>query len=162
MELTRKSSFVIWKYLVLGEEMEYKKLSHSIYHCNYHIVIVTKYRRKILNLGVMWYLKVKIQEIRKYYPELEWIEINWEKDHVHILVSIPPKMRVSDVIRTLKCNTAKSLKSKFDYLNKVYWWTDSLWSNWYFVSTTWVSDETVRKYIEHQGQEDFGQLKIDL
>ena len=142
--------------------MKYKKLSHSIYHCNYHIVIVTKFRRKILNPGIIWYLKVKIQEIRKYYPEVEWIEINWEKDHVHILVSIPPKMKVSDVIRILKCNTSKALKKKFSFLKNVYWWTDSLWSNWYFVSTTGLSDEVVQKYIQHQGEVDRGQLKIDL
>ncbi len=123
--------------------MKYRKLSHSIYHCNYHIVIVTKFRRKILNSVIIWYLKVKIQEIRKYYPEIEWIEINWEKDHVHVLASIPPKMKVSDVIRILKCNTSKALKKKFSFLKNVYWWTDSLWSNWYFVSTTGLNDEVV-------------------
>ena len=142
--------------------MKYRKLSHSIYYCNYHIVIVTKFRRKILNSVIIWYLKVKIQEIRKYYPEIEWIEINWEKDHVHVLASIPPKMKVSDVIRILKCNTSKALKKKFLFLKNVYWWTDSLWSNWYFVSTTGLSDEVVQKYIQHQGEEDRGQLKIDL
>ncbi len=107
-------------------------------------------------------MKVKIQEIRKFYPEVELIEANWEKDHIHILISIPPKMKVSDVVRDMKCNTSKILKSKFEFLKKVYWGTDSLWSNWYFVSTTGLSDEIVRKYIEYQGKEDFGQLKIDL
>jgi REP element-mobilizing transposase RayT len=64
---------------------------------------------------------VKIRETKKFYPELEWIEINGENDHIHALVSIPLKMNVSDIVRIVKCNTSNALKSKFDYLKTVYW-----------------------------------------
>ena len=142
--------------------MEYKKQSHAVYHCQYHIVIVTKYRRKILNPGVSWYVNLKIKEIRKFYPELEWIETKWEEDHIHMLVSVPPKMSVSEVVRILKCNTSNALKDKFDFLKDVYWWTDWVWSDGYFVSTTGVNEEIVKRYIERQGKEDSGQTKFEL
>lgn len=142
--------------------MEYKKQWHCVYHCKYHIVISTKYRRKVLNPGVMWYLKVKIEEIRKYYPELEWKKINGESDHIHILASIPPKMKISDVVRILKCNTSKSLMSKFDFLKKVYRWTDWIRSDGYFVSTIGLDEAMIARYIEYQGKEDSGQSLIEL
>ena len=162
MELLPESSSLKWKHLCEKENMEYKKQSHCVYHCKYHIVISTKYRRKILNAWVMWYLKVKMKEILKYYPELEWKQVNWEKDHIHILASVPPKMSISEVVRILKCNTSNSLKSKFGFLNKVYRWTDWIRSDGYFVSTIGLNESVIARYIEYQGKEDTGQAKLEL
>lgn len=101
--------------------MKYKKQTHCVYYSDYHIVISTKYRRKVFNEGILKYFVYKVEEIRKYYPELEIKEMNGEEDHIHLLVSIPPKMRVSEVVRIVKSNTSRGLKKKFEFLKKVYW-----------------------------------------
>ena len=56
----------------------------------------------------------------EYYPELEFKECNGDKDHIHLLVSIPPKMKVSQVVSTIKSNTARKLKETFKFLKDVY------------------------------------------
>jgi putative transposase len=69
-------------------------------------------------------------------------------------------MSVGSAVRVIKSNTANSLKQKFPFLKQVYWGTDSIWSEGYFVSTVGLDEETVRAYIERQGQEDNGQAKL--
>ncbi|MBI4272403.1 IS200/IS605 family transposase [Candidatus Uhrbacteria bacterium] len=74
--------------------MEYKKQSHAVYHCQYHLVLPTKYRRPIFNAGVFAFMRSKLLEITKYYPEIDIKEVNHDKDHIHMLVSIPTKISV--------------------------------------------------------------------
>ncbi len=142
--------------------MRYRKQTHCIYRCEYHIVIAAKYRRKIFNRGVFAYFEKKLKEIRQHYPELEFIEVNHDKDHVHMRVSIPPKMSVGSVVRLIKANTSRKIKKKFKFLDKVYWGTDGIWSDGYFVSTVGVDDRVLRRYIKYQGKEDYGQAKLEL
>jgi putative transposase len=142
--------------------MRYRKQTHCIYRCEYHIVIATKYRRKIFNRGVFAYFRKKLEEVRKHYPELEFIEVNHDRDHVHIQVSIPPKMSVGSVVRLIKANTSRGMKQKFEFLSKVYWGTDGIWSDGYFVSTVGIDDSVLRRYIEYQGKEDSGQAQLEL
>ena len=142
--------------------MEYKKQAHAVYHCQYHVVLPTKYRRKVFNDGIVEYLKFKLIEITKYYPEIEFKELNHDRDHLHLLISIPPKMSVGSVVRIIKANTARGLKQKFPFLKEVYWGTDGIWSEGYFVSTTGINEEIIKKYIDNQGTEDAGQAKLDL
>ncbi len=142
--------------------MQYKKQSNCIYHCIYHIVLVTKYRRKIINNGIHAYMKERLKELNKYYPELEIVENNHDKDHIHLMIWIPPKMTVGQVVRIIKSNTARHLKQKFPFLKEVYYGTNSIWSGGYFVSTVGVNEDVIRKYIERQGREDAGQAKLVL
>ena len=108
------------------------------------------------------YLLVKIEEIRKHYPEIRFEEINTDKDHIHLLVSVPPKISISQFVNILKSNTARGLKNKFAFLKKVYWGTESVWSVGYFVSTVGLNEKTIRKYIAYQEREDTGQAKLEL
>lgn len=142
--------------------MEYKRLSHCVYYCDYHLVIVTKYRKKIFNEGIFGYFDKRLEEIKKHYPQLEFKEVNHDKDHVHLLVSIPPTMSVGSVVRILKSNMGRDLKQKFPFLKEVYWGTESVWSGGYFVSTVGVNEGTIREYIKRQGEEDSGQAKLEL
>ena len=142
--------------------MEYKKQTHCVYLCDYHIVFPTKYRRKVINPGIFAYLKHKIKEIGKHYPELEVKEINQDRDHIHILISIPPKMSVGKAVRIIKANTARSIRQKFPILRKVYWGSEGIWSDGYFVSTIEINESIIRRYIEEQGKEDAGQAKLEL
>jgi len=123
---------------------------------------VTKYRRKVFNEGVFAYLKKRLNEVKDHYPELDILQINHDIDHVHVLIVIPPKMSVGQVVRILKSNTSRRLKEKFPFLKKVYWGTDGIWSDGYFVSTVGVNEQVIRKYIEHQSQEDAGQAQLVL
>lgn len=141
---------------------KYRRFSHCIFLCNYHIVLVTKYRRKIFNEGIFAYFGSKLQEIKKHYPQIDILEVNHDKDHIHFLISIPPSMSVGRVVGILKSNTAKGLKQKFPFLKEVYWGTESIWSSSYFVSTTGINEKIIRKYIQNQGEEDSGQAKLEL
>lgn len=142
--------------------MEFKKQAHAVYHCEYHVVLPTKYRRKVFNDGILGYLKLKLVEITGHYPEIEFKEVNHDRDHIHLLISVPPKMSVGSVIRLIKSNTSRGLKQKFPHLKRVYWGTDGIWSEGYFASTVGIGEEIIRKYIEKQGTEDAGQAQLEL
>ena len=142
--------------------MEYRRLSHAVYHCQYHIVLPTKYRRKIFNNGLLSHINLKLKEIQKYYPRITIEEINHDQDHIHMLVNIPPTMSVGSAVRIIKANTSKGIKDTFPFLKDVYWGTDGIWSDGYFASTVGLNEKTIRNYIEHQGQEDDGQAKLVL
>jgi len=126
------------------------------------MVFVSKYRRKIFNEGSFQYLEEILKGIMARVPEVEILVLNHDVDHVHMLVSIPPKMRVSDVVRHIKSNSGRLLKRKFEYMRKAYWGIDGIWSDGYFVSTVGVDELVIRKYIQNQGQEDSGQAELDL
>lgn len=142
--------------------MKYRKQSNCVYCCEYHLVFSTKYRRKIFNAGIFQYFSEKINEIREHYPQIEIIEMNHDKDHVHLLVSIPPKMSVGSAVRIIKSNMSTKIKEKFPFLKQVYWGTDGIWSEGYFVSTVGINEATIKRYIEHQTAEDTGQAKLEL
>ena len=108
------------------------------------------------------FLKIKIKEVEKLYPDLAILESNTDDDHVHILMSIPPKISVSKVVNIIKSNTGKSMRKKFPFLDKVYWEEDGIWSGGYFMSTVGVNESIIRKYIEHQGREDSGQAELEF
>ena len=142
--------------------MKFRKQSHCIYICDYHIILPTKYGRKIINPGIFAYLELKLKEVRKYYPEIQIKTVNHDQDHLHLLVSIPPKQSIGSVVRILKANTSKSIKQKFLFLKQVYWGTDSIWSNGYCVSTVGMNEQIIKQYIENQGKDDSGQAKLEL
>jgi len=123
--------------------------------------MVTKYRRQILNEGIFAYFKKKLAEVTEHYP-LVWItEVNYDKDHVHMLISIPPTMSVGQVVGIIKQNTSRELKQKFPMLREVYWGTDAIWSEGYFVSTVGIAEGVMKTYIEEQGKKDAGQTKFE-
>ena len=131
--------------------------SHSVYCCDYHLVFCTKYRNEVINEGLKTYLSNKAHEVIKHYPKLRIKEFNSDKDHVHMFVSIPPSMSVGDFVRIYKTNTASNIKKQFEFLKQVYWGTDSLWSEGYFVSTVGINESIIRKYVRNQGLIDAGQ-----
>src|SRR3989338_3536386 len=139
--------------------MRLHKAAHTVYKTQYHIVWVTRYRKKILVPGVQRYLHVKLEEVRKYYPDWEYAAIGMEVDHVHLHMVIPPKYAVSFAVETLKKNTSRALSEKFAFLAKVYWDREGMWSTGYFGSTVGINEAIIRRYVEMQGQEDAGQAE---
>ena len=106
------------------------------------MVLVTKYRKAIFNQGIFAYLNKKLAEIAEHYPLIRFKAVNHDKDHVHILISIPPTMAVGTVVGIIKQNTSRGMKQKSPFLRKVYWGTDAVWSEGYFASTVGI-DEAV-------------------
>lgn len=128
----------------------------------YKRAFITTFRRKILNLGVREYLETKLRELRKYYPDWEYIEIGIKKDHVHLYMVIPPKYAVSKVVETIKSNTSKALRIKFAFLKKVYWDDKGIWAKGYFVSTVGINEKIIKEYVKKQEKEDTGQAKLEF
>ncbi len=124
------------------------KAAHSVYQAQYHIVWVTRFRRKILVRGVAEYLETKLQEIRKYYPDWKYIAIEVDVDHVHLHMVIPSKYAVSTVVETIKKNTSRHLSLKFRFLKRVYWDNRGIWSKGFFVSTVGINEAVIRKYVQ--------------
>jgi putative transposase len=108
------------------------------------------------------YLRYLMRAIVRRHPELEILEVNADEDHVHLLVGIAPKMAVSEAVAILKRITARQMRRKFAYLEKVYPGSAGIWSDGYFVSTVGVNEDVIRKYIEMQGKEDSGQAELEL
>jgi putative transposase len=123
---------------------------------------VTKYRKKIFNAGVYAFFKKRVMEVKKHYPQIDILEQNHDRDHIHLLLSIPPKMSVGSVVRLIKSNTARDLKKNYPFLKKCYFGTESVWSDGYFVSTVGVNEAVIKRYIEYQGRLDTGQAKLEL
>jgi len=98
--------------------------------------------------GVKSYLKIKLQEIRKHYPDWEYLEVGIKKDHVHLYMVIPPKYAMSKAVEVIKKNTSRSLGRKFNFLEKVYWDQRGIWGRGYFVSTVGNNEEIIRKYVQ--------------
>lgn len=137
-------------------------LSHCVYRCDYHIVIVTKYRKAIFNEGIFAYFKIRLAEITEHYPLIKFKTMNHDKDHIHMQVSIPPTMSVGKAVGLIKQNTARNLKQKFPFLKEIYWGTDAIWSEGYFVSTVGINDKVIKAYIENQGKKDAGQTMFEI
>ncbi|MFA4942076.1 MAG: IS200/IS605 family transposase [Patescibacteria group bacterium] len=142
--------------------MQYRRQAQSVYYTRYHIVFVTKYRRKALKEGMGTFCVGILRRICRNYPDLELYEAKCDEDHIHLLISIPPKWAISDAVNILKSNSSKAMRRKFPFLDKVYDKHMGFWSDGYFVSTAGLDEEQIKKYIQHQGQEDSGQAKLEL
>ena len=143
-------------------DREYQVSGHGIYYLKYHVVWVSKYRRKILNPGLSKYIQKVLQSELRSLPGVLIETIGFDSDHVHIVMQIPPKYSIKDTMARLKSQSSKQARKKFKWLEKVYWKENILWSPGYFVSSVGVNEETIRNYVIHQGEKDSGQQKLLL
>ena len=132
---------------------QFKKLSHSLYECKYHIVFCPKYRYKILEGEVAQYIRQKLYDLCHQKEGVEILEVNVQSDHVHIVLSIPPKYQVSQVIGYLKGKLALGAFDRFPELRKRYW-GQHLWSRGYCVSSVGLDEDRIRKYVKWQNKRD--------
>ncbi len=142
--------------------MEYKRTAHSVYYLRYHVVWVCKYRRRILNPGVCGYIRKLLPKLLRSMPGVKLETTGFDKDHLHMVMSIPPRYSISSVLGKLKSQSASQLRRKFFWLAKVYWNENIVWSPGYFVSSVGVDEGTIKKYVELQGHQDSGQLQLEL
>ena len=104
-----------------NKKVEISLLGYSAYRTEYHIVWIPKYRRCILNPGVQGYLRKLFPRVMDSMAGCEIIEYNMQRDHVHMVMIIPPRYAVSDVVGRINGMTASRLSKKFSWLLKVYW-----------------------------------------
>lgn len=141
----------------------YWRASHCVYDCRYHIVWITKYRRKALNADIKKRLEIHLTELcNELYVKI--LKVGMEEDHVHLYVSIPVTQPLPYVVKTLKGKTSFLLRKEFkEYLKRFYWKTNALWAVGYFVATVGeVTHDTIKKYIEQQGKKDIEEECIEL
>lgn len=131
----------------------FRKLAHSLYECKYHVVFCPKYRYRILKDEVAEYVRQQIYQLVKQQEGVEVIELNIQEDHVHLVVWIPPKYAVSEMMGFLKGKLAIRVFERFPQLGRRYWGRH-LWSRGYCVSTVGVDEEMIRQYVRWQEQHD--------
>jgi len=93
-------------------------------------------------------------------PGCEIVEYNMQVDHIHMVMIIPPKYAVSEVIGKIKCWTASQLRKKFSWLAKVYWKENIVWSPGHFVATVGLDERTIISYVKWQERQDSGQAEL--
>ena len=128
---------------------QFKRLAHSIYECKYHIVFCPKYRYRILKDEVAEYTRQQIYRLCQQKEDVEVLELKVQPDHVHLVVSIPPKYAVSNFMGYLKGKLAIRLFNRYEKLGRRYWGRH-LWSRGYCVSTIGLDEGQVRKYVKWQ------------
>ena len=128
--------------------MKYRHGNHTKYNIEYHFVWTTKYRYHVLTGD----LAIRVRELIR--QTCEYFEINIlrgvvSKDHIHILISAPPTMSPSDIMRRIKGRVSKSIFEEFPLIKKKYW-GQHFWSRGYFCVTSGeLTKEMIKGYLEH-------------
>ena len=131
--------------------MGYRRAAHATYELKYHLVWITKYRRPVLRGAVGLRTRELIRQTCAAL-DVEIIKGHVGVDHVHLLVSVPPQVSVSDLMRRIKGRSARLLLAEFEELKRQYWGRH-LWARGYFaVSSGNVTDTVIARYIELQGE----------
>lgn len=131
----------------------FKKLSHTLWHCQYHLVWTPKYRYKILQGKV----KQEVESCIRAFTEqkkCEVVELNVQVDHVHLIVSIPPKLSVSDYVGTIKGRSAIRVLQRFKELRHKPYWGNHFWTKEYCVDTVGLDMEKIQAYVQYQDRKD--------
>jgi putative transposase len=127
-------------------------LNHTKWECKYHVVFIPKYRRKALYYELRQYLGDVFHDLAKQ-KECRIEEGHLMADHVHMLISIPPKYSVSQVVGFLKGKSAITIARTYMGRRRNFV-GQSFWARGYYVSTVGRDEEVVRQYIQHQEAED--------
>jgi putative transposase len=143
--------------------MTVKRTSHAVYETSYHLVWCPKYRKKVFEQeDVKERAGQLIREISEEYGfEIIEMEVAWE--HVHLLISFPPKRSIGEVVRIIKSVTARELFREFPSLKKRLW-AGELWEDGYFARTVGdrMTREVIEKYIERHREVTQGPVQLEF
>ncbi len=139
----------------------FEKLSHVIWHCQYHIVWVPKYRFRMLKGPVAADV---FNSIQVYCHRLGCpiVELNVQIDHVHLFVKVPPKISILKLVGTVKGKSALRLFTRFSWLRQKPYWGNHFWAKGYCVDTVGVDAEMIRKYVKYQEKQEQRQRELQL
>ena len=132
---------------------KYKKLSHVVYKCDYHIVWVPKYRFWILHEEIKKLIEEDIGMLCEW-KKCEVQEMSVQNDHIHLVVSIPPKVSVSQMMGILKGKLAIKLFKSYPKMKQKPYWGNHFWARGYFVSTVGIDEDVIKRYVRHQEKEE--------
>jgi putative transposase len=128
--------------------MDYRYGSHTVFNIEYHFVWVTKYRYQVLKGDVALRVRELVRQTCEIF-EIKILKGVVSKDHVHLLVSAPPTMAASEIMRRIKGRTSSKLFEEFPVLKKRYWGRH-FWARGYFcVTSGQVTEEMIKEYLEH-------------
>ena len=130
----------------------FKKLSHAVWQCKYHIVWCPKYRFRILRGEVGKSIRDIIRQLCEW-RNIEILEGNVQIDHIHLILSIPPKYSISETVGFLKGKSAIKIFDMHHELKKRYWGRH-FWAKGYCVSTIGLDEDQIRRYVRHQQHKD--------
>ncbi len=132
---------------------KFRKLTHVFYKCDYHIVFTPKYRFRILE-GMIKALVEHDLHVISQWKDVVIEEYSVQKDHVHLVCSIPPKISISEYMGTLKGKLAIKMFKTYPSLRQKPYWGNHFWSRGYFVSSVGLDEEMIKRYVKYQEQED--------
>jgi putative transposase len=138
----------------------YKHLAHTTYLCNYHVVFCPKYRFRVMRGKIGQKVRDWIRKICEW-KGIEIIEGHVSRDHVHLVLSIPPKYAVSEIIGTINGRVAIRLFKEIPEFRKKYW-GKRFWARGYFVSTIGVDERIIRQYIQKQEMKERQAKQLDM
>ena len=139
---------------------EYRRGAHSVFEIHLHLVWVTKYRRKVLTGEVALRVRDVLRQICGDH-DVSILRGHVSKDHIHLLVSIPPQVTISRLVQRLKGKSAYVLLGEFPHLRKRFWGRH-IWARGYFCCSSGnVTDEVVAAYIEQQSHDTDEEFKIE-
>ena len=131
---------------------QYYTNRHSCFLLQYHLVLVTKYRKKVFNNDMETYLRNFVESMMKK-NDCNLMEINYDKDHIHILFEAPVTLNLPNFINGLKSTSSRMIRRAFSEHLKPFFEKPVFWSRSYFICT--VSEHTtkvVQEYIKNQGK----------
>ena len=137
----------------MKKENRFKKLSHSIYECKYHIVFCPKYRYRVFKGEIRSYSTQEFYSLCRQRDKVEVLELNMQEDHVHAVIDMPPKYSISETVGFLKGKLAIRLFKQFERFGKTYWGRH-LWARGYCVSTIGLNEDQIRRYVQWQEQRE--------
>ena len=143
---------------------QYRRTSHTVFECAYHIVWVTKYRYPVLIGDIGVHARELIRQICRD-NQVEIIRGRVARHHIHLYLSIPPYISISKLVQYLKGATSRKIQQEFPELRKRYW-GKHLWAVGYFVRTTGnVTEQMIKEYIEkhqdHNKDEKYEDFQVE-
>lgn len=133
-------------------ELKCNKNCHSLYRLEYHLILVTKYRRPCITPEMMEFLSAQCRRILAL-SGTEVLEMNGEADHIHLLISAPPQICLANVINSLKTATSRLVRKQYAGHLAGFYWKPYFWSRSYLIlSSGGAPIEVIRRYIQDQGK----------
>lgn len=131
----------------------FRKLSHTLYECKYHIVFCPKYRFRIFKDEIAEYAKQQAYILMGQKELVEMMELNVQEDHIHLVAWIPPKYSVSSIMGFLKGKLSLRLFQRYERVGKRFWGRH-LWARGYCVSTVGLTEQQIRAYVKWQERKE--------
>lgn len=141
-------------------KLDISSLAHTKWECKYHVVFAPKYRRQIIYGKIKQDIGLMLRKLCAY-KEIEILEAEARKDHVHMLLNIPPKYSISQVMGYLKGKSSLMIYEKYANLKYKYG-NRHFWCHGYYVSTVGRNKNAIETYIRNQLQEDHAEEQLTI